>query len=322
MQHETQQQKEEQTAVVSAYPLDPHIAVETTQKASPFVKMTHEEILRGLNSRNADLHSEAFRAGRRLVVVPEQLLALAEREAKIYRQRAYRGTLISLGTLSGVAIIGILLIGLFSSIANISNLIFLTIGITSLGLAVWLQTYLPQRARRSLIELVSTLDDPRFIGPALTMLVPDGITESQMSRALNPHIRDSITDALKNMLPRLRASDNLMLSRPQMQTLLFLLDRPNKDMKLTHSVLRALQQIGDETAIPVVERLARSQRGIVADWARETLVYLQDRVDQKRQAQTLLRASGASESIGHDALLRPAVHASDPAPEQLLRPQL
>ena len=106
-----------------------------------------------------------------------------------------------------------------------------------------------------------------------------------------------------------------------MKTLLFLLDKPNNDAPLTYSVLRALQQIGDDTAIPVVERLARSQRGNVAEWANETLVYLRDRSDQKRQSQTLLRASGASESIGHDALLRPAINAADPAPEQLLRPQ-
>ena len=321
MQREITQQAEEQTPALNAYPLTPPLAVESTQKASPFVPMTHDEILRGLNSHNAELYSESLRAGRRLVVVPEKLLELADREAQIYRQRAYRGTLISLGVLGGVTLSGMALMALFNPVANIGNMVFLAIGITSLILAAWLHTYLPQRARRSLVDLVSTLDDPRFIGPALTMLVPDGITESQTSRALNPHVRNSIVIALKNMLPRLRASDNLLLSRDQMKTLLFLLDKPYNDPPLTHSVLRALQQIGDESAIPVVERLARSQRGVIAERANETLEYLRDRLDQKRQAQTLLRASGASESIGSDALLRPVANVGDPAPEQLLRPQ-
>ena len=80
--------------------------------------MTNDEILRGLNSRNVNCTAKSLRAARRLVFVPEKLLELADREAQIYRQRAYRGTLISLGALGGVTLLGMALMALFNPVAR------------------------------------------------------------------------------------------------------------------------------------------------------------------------------------------------------------
>jgi hypothetical protein len=90
------------------------------------------------------------------------------------------------------------------------------------------------------------------------------------------------------------------------------------------AALKALQQVGDEKSLPIVEMLSRGD-GMAAYYpglkvqAAETLPFLRQRVEQTRANQTLLRASAAEEA-GADTLLRaamPTASADDPA--QLLR---
>jgi hypothetical protein len=84
------------------------------------------------------------------------------------------------------------------------------------------------------------------------------------------------------------------------------------------AALRALEQVGDETALPVVEKLAKSAGDTQVRFAaQECLPFLQQRADQVRVEQTLLRASGPGSSA--DVLLRPASNGAEAAPQQLLR---
>ena len=89
------------------------------------------------------------------------------------------------------------------------------------------------------------------------------------------------------------------------------------------AILAALEQVGDEAAVPYVKRLAdsraitREQRRIQQK-AEACLPYLESCANQRRGSQTLLRASSI-DSTRPEILLRPASGNTDTEPEQLLR---
>ncbi len=141
---------------------------------------------------------------------------------------------------------------------------------------------------------------------------------------------------LKEMLPRLRASDAAHITPEGMKALLGLLRGP--DYSLTIAVLNTLQQVGDARAIPAVEAVEAETAPPTRLWswwpqvwygewvgnpswdevrkaARECLPFLRERVEQERQRTTLLRAADTAP----ESLLRPAQDHDTP-PEQLLRP--
>lgn len=173
--------------------------------------------------------------------------------------------------------------------------------------------------RQAATELAKTRD-PRAAG-VLAVAWRDGDKE----------VRRVASEALKEILPRLRASDADHFSADAMNAVLSLL--LSEDPALLLAVLKGLQQIGDERAVPSVQ-------GMRATWE-EALPFIQDpqgretyqrlveaadsclaaigtRAERERQRQTLLRPAQNPDSPA-ETLLRPAGStASDPA--QLLRP--
>ncbi len=287
------------------------------QAASAFTPVSLDTILRNMNSRKAKEQHEAVRAvGLLITSAPDQLLLLAKMEAQNYQRHAASGAIISLAIVALVGMACVLLSK--SNIWAIDNALYIFAG-TCIALACWLSLYLPRRARRNMIDVYHYLDDPRFIGLALNMLVPDGITESRQSPMYTGYVQASMVGALTKMLKRVNVSHKTLLTCEQMQILLSVLQHSRTDRALTLAILRALQQIGDESAIPIVERIARSTFDVHSE-AEECLEYLRGQADQKRQAQTLLRASDSVVSTRPEHMLRPANPETDAAPEQLLRP--
>lgn len=273
--------------------------------------MPLEQILRGLNSNRYDVWNEARHAARHLATTsPDGLLQLTRMEARAYGKRAAVGTIVSL---SLVAIC-------FLCFCSLREPVFLFIlSAVSLVCATWLSIYIPRRARRSLLDVLRNMDDPRFLGPVLTMLVPDGVTEVKTSVTLNGYVRKTIADVLMEMLPRVRQEHRANLNRAHMQTLLALLWQSRHGSHLTVPILRALQHIGDESVIPYLEKLVESDFLPVQEAAIDCLEYLRLHAGERRQGEMLLRASDNASTVAPETLLRPALPVNGIASEQLLR---
>jgi hypothetical protein len=85
------------------------------------------------------------------------------------------------------------------------------------------------------------------------------------------------------------------------------------------TILAALEQIGDKSAIPVVTQAARSAPSPrVREAAEECLPFLLASAERQEAARTLLRAADST-AVSPDVLLRPAERAQSESPEQLLR---
>ena len=147
---------------------------------------------------------------------------------------------------------------------------------------------------------------------------------------LQPDI-EALQTALTPLLLQLRPEDSNRLNRRQRAILNRSLQSLADGSRLHEytetfdlAILQALKQVGDRSAVPVVEKLTRMDadttakihiRRAAADW----LPLLQIRAGLVAEGKTLLRAS-APEAAGRDTLLRAASGSSDKAPEQLLRP--
>jgi HEAT repeat protein len=137
-------------------------------------------------------------------------------------------------------------------------------------------------------------------------------------------IRKMAEGVLIRMLPHLKENDKTQFGPLEMETLIKSLSR--KKPELTRSILKALEQIGDERALPHVEALAaelafrkdnKSQE--LYEAAEACLPFLRQRAEQSRQANTLLRASLPS-AAGEEVLLRPVQNTEMTPPEEMLRP--
>jgi hypothetical protein len=167
---------------------------------------------------------------------------------------------------------------------------------------------------------LTKLDDVHIIGPLLDVLV--GKTGSSWSKAPYPDIKN----ALIRLLPRLKSSDTTLLTPQQRKKLWVLLkmgaspwlDEHTVGAALMVEILRALEQVGDEQAIPTVEHLAKSAKHrAVRKAAQECLPFLSQRSAEYRAEHTLLRAANASDTPSR-VLLRPA-STTETEREQLLR---
>jgi hypothetical protein len=168
-------------------------------------------------------------------------------------------------------------------------------------------------------ELAKTRD-PRAAG-ALAVAWRDGDRE----------VRQAAARALKEILPRLHASDAAHFSTDTMNAMVSLL--LSEDPELLLAVLQGLEQVGDEHAIAAIQSMQASweeaqpyirdpqgrqtyQRLVEA--AQSCLTAIGTRAQKERQRQTLLRPAQNPDSPA-ETLLRPAGStASDPT--QLLRP--
>jgi hypothetical protein len=134
----------------------------------------------------------------------------------------------------------------------------------------------------------------------------------------------SLQDALKEMLPRLHASDSKLLSSRHQLRLVQLLEVKG-DAPLLMSVLSAVEQVGDDTAVPFVEQIAAMEgeqlwQLELKERAAECLHHLANRVEIEGRASTLLRPTDQHEhALG---LLRPVSGAESGPESNLLIPVL
>ena len=167
----------------------------------------------------------------------------------------------------------------------------------------------PSALQKKAAQLLSEFDDPRLIGPLAECLDTTDAYTSRVAAA-----------GLKRMLPRVRASDARVIAPESMGALYRALAA--RDPDLCVAILRSLEQIGDEKAFPVVEKLADIQPRNGADRrvkkaAEDCLPALLDRARKGSVGSTLLRAAEAPEPA--ESLLRPVAQSGEADPMELLR---
>jgi hypothetical protein len=135
-------------------------------------------------------------------------------------------------------------------------------------------------------------------------------------------IRAATSKVMKELLPKLQATDRQYFAPTEMDALVKALG--GKDEALTLAILKALEQIGDDRALHKVEELSQVGGGVaVRKAALECLPFLQARAEETRQARTLLRASHSEAAVATEMLLRPvAARQQETASEELLRAQV
>ncbi len=138
----------------------------------------------------------------------------------------------------------------------------------------------------------------------------------------DPEIKRMAELKLIELLPRLQAADNSLLSGDQRQALYRAIVGSNADLTLT--ILKALEQVGDTTAVPHVKRIvgqhiSKSANLKIRDAAQECLQKLEERAELELASHQLLRASSAS-AVPADTLLRPVIINTQTSSDELLRP--
>ncbi len=186
---------------------------------------------------------------------------------------------------------------------------------------------------KRLLESLETLDNPALLGTLISHLPSsdDLITAGRYRRS-------ALLKAIIRILPRLRASDTDLMDADTRKLLNQQLGRSTRALSEAWAgarrveehtaydvaILKAWEQVGDERALPFVEKLAglnarTSAQKRVQQAALECLPYLQSRADQQRVAHTLLRAAQPPVEPG-DVLLRAATaYAAPVETEHLLR---
>ncbi len=133
-------------------------------------------------------------------------------------------------------------------------------------------------------------------------------------------IRQTAVGALKKLLPRVQASQAPEFSPEAMAALIKALSIDDEELVL--AVLTALEQIGDERALPAVEGIAErspSNSSLrIRAAAKESLPALRVRAAESLQASSLLRAASSPNDSAATMLVRPAESATV-NPEQLVR---
>jgi hypothetical protein len=163
------------------------------------------------------------------------------------------------------------------------------------------------------VHLLTHSTDVEAVGPLIEVLwLPD--------------ITAYIPLALRRLLPQLQSHDAALLNAKQRNSLLHILTLPDTyDMELQRATVRAMGNIGDAKALPILEQLAGGALGAanspeLREDARTALFMLQERINPGYAGRNLLRASEAP-IHSPDELLRPATGSSETPPKELLRAQ-
>ncbi len=227
----------------------------------------------------------------------EELLdILAEEQRNSLRQRKNRRIVLAIYGLVFFVIM-LLLVLTHSHFAGIGNLFSPLVSIVAGMFAV-------SAKQRKGVQALATFDDIRAV-PFLVTALGYKDQNSQVAAA----------NALSGLLPRLQASDAALLA-PEHHAILNRALKNDLELKksgtvrLRIAILQALQQVGDESSLPIVEEMAEGKGKAAGQseiqWAaQECLPYLRLRAENQRQTQTLLRASDGNMTPA-DMLLRPA----------------
>jgi len=191
----------------------------------------------------------------------------------------------------------------------------------SVGRIWWLlfpigRWWVMDNSSQSRVRAAQTLADawePRAVGALALALYDNDRT-----------VRSVAANALRKLLPHVRASDAAYIDNRQWSALLAtgtqwhgIIHSETVAMRL--ALLRALEQIGDERAIPTVTQMMLDDDPEVSTQAQVCLSFLEKHQRQTRERSTLLRS--AMQETAPDQLLRAAIGtpAMQTPPEQLLR---
>lgn len=229
-------------------------------------------------------------------------------------------------------------------IALFTLLLFLLVK-GQVGVGLWLWFFISSGAvvdaaagsRHKAADVLARACDPRAVG-VLALAARDG----------DRYTREVATRGLKSILPALKASDVEHITPEGKEALLSLLQK-SLDPDLLIAALKALEQIGDQLDIPLVQLLTRWKRpridrqfhllptgpvvlwfmnpsdtwddseGRVREAACHCLATLQERSEQERLRNTLLRPAQAPQDPA-SILLRPVDGTPSSPPNVLLRP--
>ena len=138
-----------------------------------------------------------------------------------------------------------------------------------------------RRERNKRIQAVAEMNDAQIIGSLL-----------EASQAGKSGIHKTARTALLKLLPALRASDSAALSVMDKQNMARTLNF--NDAELTLAILKALEQVGDASAIPAVQKMAKGRGDVSRDWqimesARQCLPFLEQSAENRQAAAQLLR---------------------------------
>ncbi len=203
------------------------------------------------------------------------------------------------------------------------------------GIGLPLLHLLPSRRglrerRRKMASSLAGEFDVRSIGPLIDVWKTDDKQTTEISEK-----------ALIDLLPRLKASDSALLDEQHRARLCYCLSLPlenplykdarsflrpatEKQIAFRVAILQAFKQVGDSSAFPFVERLAKREAKTtgekrVKEAAEVCLPVLRLRAKQERPGRTLLRAADGT-MADENKLLRPVAGARESDSEMLLRP--
>jgi hypothetical protein len=228
----------------------------------------------------------------------EELLEMFRQQVARDRPLLPSGCLVPIGCLTGLLAV--------CSIAVPFLLIFLLF----FGL-LWLlvRQLAVSKKEREVARKLAERTDVRLAGPLIQVL---SWPEDELHVAARY--------ALFRILPRMRASDARLLNAEHRRVLHRVLR--SADYAFIEVILKALEQVGDETSIPSVERLANRRAWWpddrrIRDAARECLPALKARLEGA--GHTLLRPTGAADEPA-ETLLRSVRNTNHRPEDELLRP--
>ena len=171
--------------------------------------------------------------------------------------------------------------------------------------------YAVSEKQRKGVQALAAFEDVRAVPPLITALEYN-----------DRNMKATAADALPGLLPRLQASDAFLLTREHHAILNRVLKgdvgmKATVAIRLRVSVLQALQQIGEESSLPLVAEMADGKgkaagKPEVRRAAQECLPFLNLRAENLRLNHTLLRASEGNVTRS-EMLLRPASSQSNAA---------
>ena len=221
------------------------------------------------------------------------------------RRRCKRITRVSIGAVVGAVTLGILVTiiqthhfptDFFTSFSSFSGMVGASVAVS--------------KKHKNVARQLAKFKDPRAVGPMAELL-----------DIQDRDVRTVIIEALTGLLPDLKASDAALLDTEQRAHLYHALN--GKDIALSLAILKALEQVGDSKALPIVEKLAAGEGKAakeprLQDAAQQALPALRQRISLQQASSQLLRASDAI-STPPEQLLRAATGHAEQHAEMLLR---
>jgi hypothetical protein len=274
----------------------------------------YDLLIKNLSEKNKAT-VEAAKAQLKLLT-PAQLVALVESDVAKRNRRQKQGARLQLTAYGLLAYFLIPKHGMLQQL----NLVVAILYCLCMGVGMKL-TWPDLRVRKAVAETIEQSEDTAFVPAALELLSRSGNIRKYFTRTQSWPAEASLRIALRRLMPRLRPGQLDTWTIQQRNALLVPLIEPTFDIELTLCVLKALEQVGGEWAVPVVEKLTKLKgkgpEARIKTAAEECLPTLQEIAEEERRSGTLLRPVLTAEDQAA-ILLRPAVGTTAVA-EPLLR---